>query len=138
MIIFKRELITALTKCPDPRTDQGYAYIIETETEYQSRTDPQQKQTTTPVRSKIPHGNNNNSAWKTYEIEQTAFKEYQHYAQQALEAIDIMFSGQLERRNGQLPQGLRPDTAMTKIEEQVAVTVVSQRLANNLIRGVMD
>ena len=49
-----------------------------------------------------------------------------------------MFPGQLERRNGQLPQGLRPDAAMTKIEAQVADTVVSQRHANNLIRGVMD
>ena len=138
VIKFRRDLISALTKGPDPHTDQGYAYIIETETEYQSRTDPQQPQSATPVRPKIPHGNNNNSAWKTYEIEQTAFKEYQHYAQQTLEAIDIMFPGQLERRSGQLPQGLTPKAAMTKIEEQVADTVVSQRQANNLIRGVMD
>ena len=96
VIKFRRDLISALTKCPDPHTDQGYAYIIETETEYQTRTDPQQQQSTTPARPKIPHGNNNNSAWKTCEIEQTAFKEYQHYAQQTLEAIDIMFPGQLE------------------------------------------
>ena len=50
VIKFRRDLIAALTKCPDPHTDQGYAYIIETETEYQSRTDPQQPQSTTPVR----------------------------------------------------------------------------------------
>ena len=138
VITFRSELISALSKCPDPLTDQGYAYIIETESEYQARTDPQLKQTVTPVRPKIPHGNNNNSAWKTYEIEQTTFKEYQHYAQQTLEAIDIKFPGQLERRNGQLPQGLKPDTAISKIAAQVADTIVSQRIANNLIRGVMD
>ena len=33
---------------------------------------------------------------------------------------------------------LKPDTAISKIEAQVADTVVSQRIANNLIRGVMD
>jgi hypothetical protein len=49
-----------------------------------------------------------------------------------------MFPGQLERSSGQLPQGLTPKAAMTTIEEQVADTVVSQRQANNLIRGVMD
>ena len=87
----KRELITALTKCSDPHPDQGYAYIIETEEEYQTRTVIKRKQTVTPVRPEIPRGNNNNSAWKAYEIEQTSFKEYQHYAQQTLEVIDIMF-----------------------------------------------
>eukprot|EP00534_Pseudo-nitzschia_fraudulenta_P012609 CAMPEP_0201215518 /NCGR_PEP_ID=MMETSP0851-20130426/189009_1 /ASSEMBLY_ACC=CAM_ASM_000631 /TAXON_ID=183588 /ORGANISM="Pseudo-nitzschia fraudulenta, Strain WWA7" /LENGTH=210 /DNA_ID=CAMNT_0047504991 /DNA_START=917 /DNA_END=1547 /DNA_ORIENTATION=- len=35
VITFKRELITALKKCPDHHSDQGYAYIIETEEEYQ-------------------------------------------------------------------------------------------------------
>ena len=49
-----------------------------------------------------------------------------------------MFPGQLERRGGQIPQGLTPKVAMTKIEDQVADTVVSQRQATNLIRGVMD
>ena len=38
VITFKKELITALTKCPDPHSDQGYAYIIETKKEYQTRT----------------------------------------------------------------------------------------------------
>ena len=90
------------------------------------------------MRPVIPHGNNNNSTWKTYEIEQTAIREYQHYAQQTLEAIDIMFPGQLERRNGQLPQGFKPDTALTKIETQVSDSIVSWQLANNLIRDVMD
>ena len=71
---FKQELITALTKCPDPRSDQGYAYIIETEAEYQTRTVSKRKQTVTPERPVIPLGNNNNSAWKAYEIEQTTFK----------------------------------------------------------------
>ena len=56
VITFRRELISALSKCPDPLTDQGYAYIIETESEYQARTDPQLMQTVTPVRPKIPHG----------------------------------------------------------------------------------
>ena len=36
VIKFRRDLISALTKCPDPHTDQGYAYIVETETEYQT------------------------------------------------------------------------------------------------------
>ena len=58
VIIFKRELITALTKCPDPQTSQGYAYIIETEAEYQTRTISTRKQTPTPVRPTIPSDTN--------------------------------------------------------------------------------
>ena len=31
VITFKWELITTLTKCPDPQSDQGYACIMESE-----------------------------------------------------------------------------------------------------------
>ena len=54
VIIFKRELVTALTKFPDPRTDQGYACIIETEEEYQTSTVSKWKQTVTRIRPEVP------------------------------------------------------------------------------------
>ena len=138
VITFKRELITALTKCPDPRSDQGYAYIIETEEEYQAMTVSKRQQTKTPTRPEIPLGNKNNSAWKAYEIEQTTFKEYQHYTQQTLEVINIMFPGFLDKRNGHLPEGLKLKTALDRVEAQVTDSVVSQQLGNNIIRDVLD
>jgi len=92
----------------------------------------------TPVRPEIPRGNNNNSAWKAYEIEQTSFKEYQDYAQQILEVIDIMFPGYLDRYNGHLREGLKPKDALNKLETQVADSIVSQQLGNNLVRDVLD
>ena len=57
VITFKRELITALTKCPDPHKDQEYAYIVETAAEYQARTISKRNQTVTPVRPVIPRDN---------------------------------------------------------------------------------
>ena len=56
VITFKRELITALTKCPDPGSRQGYAYIIETEEEYKARTSKKHTQTETPIRPTILSG----------------------------------------------------------------------------------
>ena len=91
----------------------------------------------TPVKPAIPHGNNNNSAWKAYEIEQTMFKEYQHYTQQALEAINIMFPGFLDRQNGHLPKELKPKAALARVETQVIDSVVLQQLGYNLIRDVL-
>ncbi len=133
VITFKRELVTALTKCPDPHTDQGYAYIVETETEYQARTVSIRNQTATPTRPVMPRGNNNASAWKAYDIEQTMFRDHQHYTQQTLEAIDIKFPGYLDKINGHLPEGLTPKEALREIETHVSDTVVSQKLGNNLI-----
>ena len=139
VILFKRELITALTKCPDPRTEQGYAYIIETKVEYQTRTVSKRRQTATPTRPTLPLGNNSNSAWKAFEIEQATFKEYQHYTQQALEVIDITFPGFLDKPNGHLlPKGLKPKQALNMVEALVKDSVVSQQLGNNLIRDVLD
>ena len=54
VITFKRELITALTKCPDPESRQGYAYIMETEEEYKTRTSVNHIQTQTPNRPTMP------------------------------------------------------------------------------------
>ena len=138
VITFKRELITALTKCPDSHTNQGYAYIIETELEYQARTVSKRTQTETPQRPTIPRGNNNNSACKAYDIEQTIFREHQHYTQQTLEAIDLKFPGYLDKINGHLPEGLTPKEALKGIEIHVSDTVVAQQLGNNLIRDVLD
>ena len=66
VITFKRELITALTKCPDPETRQGYAYIMETEEEYQTRTSKKHTQTQTPVRPTMPRNSKNSHEWNVY------------------------------------------------------------------------
>ena len=75
--------------------------------------------------------------WKAYEIEQTIFKEHQHYTQQTLEAIDIKFPGYLDKLYAHLPEGLTPKEALKGIETQVSDSVISQQLGNNLIRDVL-
>mmetsp|Transcript_21670 Transcript_21670/g.48696 ORF Transcript_21670/g.48696 Transcript_21670/m.48696 type:complete len:147 (+) Transcript_21670:65-505(+) len=104
VIAFKRELITALTKCLDPQTNRGYAYLIKTEAEYQTRTISNCKQTPTPVRPTFPRESDSSSTWRAYEAKQTVFTEYQRYLQQTLEIIDIVFPGCLYKPNGHLPE----------------------------------
>ena len=53
------------------------------------------------------------------------FSEYQHYVQQTLEIIDIMFPGSLAKPNGHLPEELQPKKVMEMVEAQVADTVAS-------------
>ena len=138
VITFKRELITALTKCPDPETRQGYAYIMETEEEYQTRTSKNHTQTQTPVRPTMPRNSKDSNEWKAFDMDHSAFMRHQHYEIQALEVIDIMFPGYLEKPDGPLPEELLPKTAMKQIEDQVKDTVVSQQLGNNLLRDILD
>mmetsp|Transcript_6271 Transcript_6271/g.14814 ORF Transcript_6271/g.14814 Transcript_6271/m.14814 type:complete len:443 (+) Transcript_6271:91-1419(+) len=138
VITFKRELITALTKCPDPETRQGYAYIMETEEEYKTRTSRNHVQTQTPVRPAMPRGSKDNNLWKAFEMDHRAFMRHQHYEIQALEVIDIMFPGFLDKPDGPLPEELLPKAAMGQIEDQVKDTVVSQQLGNNLLRDILD
>ena len=138
LITFKRGLITALTKCLDPRSKQGYAYIIETKAEYQTRTISKRKQTPTPMRPTFPQERDSSGAWRAYEVKQTVFTEYQRYAQQTLEIIDIMFPGCLDKPNGHLPEELQPMQALKIVEALVSGTVVSRQLGNNLIRDVLN
>ena len=138
VIKFNRELIMALTKCLDPQSNQGYAYIIETEVEYQTRTISKWKQTPTPVRSTFPQEGATSGAWRAYEAKQTVFTEYRHYVQQTLEIIDIMFPGGLPKPNGHLHEKLLPKEAMETIETSTADTVASRQLGNNLIRDVLN
>ena len=138
VITFKRELITALTKCPDPTSRQGYACIMETETEYKARTSATHTQTQTPIRPTMPRNSTNSNVWKAFDMDHHAFMRHQHYEIQALEMIDIMFPGYLDKPDGPLPEELLPKTAMTQIESQVKDTVVSQRLGTNLLRDVLD
>ena len=112
-------------KCPDLRTSQGYAYIIETEAEYQTRTINKRKQTPTPVRPTFPLESASSGAWRAYAVKETMFSEYQHYVQQTLEIIDIMFPGSLAKPNGHLPEELQPKKVMEMVEAQVADTVAS-------------
>ena len=102
MITFKRELITALTKCPDPGSRQGYAYIMETEAEYKTRTSLNHTQTVTPIRPTMPRNSKDSNLWKAFDMDHSAFMRHQHYEIQALEMIDIMFPGYLEKPDGPL------------------------------------
>ena len=49
-----------------------------------------------------------------------------------------MFPGDFDKPNGHLPEGLKPKTALGRVEAQVSDSVVSQQLSNNLIRDVLD
>ena len=138
VITFKRELITALTKCPDPESRQGYAYIMETEVEYRTRTSVNHTQTKAPDRPTMPRGSKDSNLWKAYDMDHSAFMRHQHYEIQALEVIDIMFPGYLEKPDGPLPEELLPKAAMELIEDQVKDTVVTQQLGNNLLRDILD
>ena len=138
VITFKRELITALTKCPDPGSRQGYAYIMETEEEYKARTTMKHTQTETPIRPTMPRNSKDSNLWKAFDMDHSAFMRHQHYEIQALEMIDIMFPGYLEKPDGPLPEELLPKEAMEQVEDQVKDSVVSQQLGNNLLRDVLD
>ena len=71
-------------------------------------------------------------------MDQNVFMLHQHYKIQALEVIDIMFPGYLDKPDGPLPEELLPKAAMALIESQVKDTVVSQRLGTNLLRDALD
>ena len=123
IITFKRDLITALTKCPNPETRQRYAYILESKEEYKAHTSQQHLQTQTPIRPIMPRNSTNSNVWKAYDMDHNAFIRHQHYEIQALEVINIMFPGYLDKLDGPLPKELLPKAAMAQIESQVKDTI---------------